>query len=406
MVDAPDLTVPPDRHRAPEPFREISLPDGTDPVEKGLLRRVTRHEGTVTVEVALDGLGERLAERVVEQLRGAAYSLDGAEHVRIQPVARRGSTVELPTIDHVLAVASAKGGVGKTTVAVALARALDRRGLDVALFDADIYGPNVPHVLDIEGPILQNDAGQPLPLEADRIEVVSPGLAAGEAPTVRRGAIAYGAVENLLAQAAWSERDVLVVDMPAGSDDVAGAVLEYVPLDGAVFVTTPFDASVDDTRRTIRLYRDNGVAPVAGVVNMHHLVCTCCGEANPLFDDAVELDVPVVHELPFDRTLQREFDDPPAGIDRLAETSASFLADLAPTLPDGAVDLRGLPSASQVRQLADDLAVAGPGDRVVALVDDPEAVAADLRRAAGDLVVSVETGPAPTTGMVLEAHRA
>ncbi|MFW6448791.1 MAG: P-loop NTPase [Halobacteriota archaeon] len=405
MADAPDLNVPPDRHRAPAPFREIALPDGSDPVEKGLLRRVTRHAGTITVEVALEGLGEDLAERVVEQLRGAAYSLEGADHVRIRPVARPDATVELPAIDHVIAVASAKGGVGKTTVAVALARALDRLGLDVALFDADIYGPNVPHLLDVEGPILQDDAGRPIPLDADGVEVLSPGLAAGEAPTARRGAIAYGAVENLLSQGAWSERDVLVIDMPAGSDDVAGAVLEHVPLDGAVFVTTPFDASVADTRRTIRLYREQGVAPIAGVVNMHHLVCSCCGEANPLFDDAVGLDVPVIHELPFDRTLQRDLDDPPTGIVDLAGTVEDYLADLRPSLPEGAVDLRGLPPGSQVRQLADDLAAASPGDRVVAVVEDPSVVTADLPSAAGDLLASVDASPAATTGMLVEVRR-
>ena len=209
----------------PEPFQEIELPDGSNPISNGVGQRC-REDGTVYVDVTVDGLGEGLKERIIQQLRGAALSL--------------------PEADHVIAVASAKGGVGKTTISVALARTLAARGYRVGLFDADIYGPNVPHLLeDVEGPVLQNDAGQPVPLETDGIQMFSPGVVGGEAPTARRGAIAYGAMENLLGQGAWEDRDVMIVDMPAGSDDVAGALLEHVP--------------VDDTQRTLDLFEENGV---------------------------------------------------------------------------------------------------------------------------------------------------
>ena len=389
-----------------EPFREIELPDGTDPVEKGIVRRVCEREGTVTVEVDIDGLGERLAERVVEQVRGTAIALDGAEHVRVEAVRDTGEKLELPTVDRVLAVASAKGGVGKSTVSVGLARALDARGLDVGLFDADIYGPNLPHLLDVEGPILANDSGQPVPLDADGIELLTPGLAGGEIPTARRGVIAYGAVQNLLAHGDWGDLDVLLVDMPAGSDDVAGAALGHVPLDGAVFVTTPFDASVDDTRRTIDLFAEHGVPAVAAVVNMERFVCQCCGEPNALFDDAVDLPVPVVVDLPFDRRLQR---DPGRGavagvFDDLAATVEAFCAEADADVPDGAVDLRGLPRPSQVRQLADDLAARAPGETVVAVAEDPDWLAAAISAAAGDLVGEVSRPGA--AGSTIEIGRA
>ena len=229
----------------PEPFQEIELPDGSNPISNGVGQRC-REDGTVYVDVTVDGLGEGLKERIIQQLRGTALSLPEADHVRIQPIDHGDKDVELPEADHVIAVASAKGGVGKTTISVALARTLAARGYRVGLFDADIYGPNVPHLLeDVEGPVLQNDAGQPVPLETDGIQMLSPGVVGGEAPTARRGAIAYGAMENLLGQGAWEDRDVMIVDMPAGSDDVAGALLEHVP--------------VDDTQRTLDLFEENGV---------------------------------------------------------------------------------------------------------------------------------------------------
>lgn len=396
-----------ERRQPQEPFREIKLPDGSDPIEKGIVRRVRRLDGTVTVDVAVGNLSESLAERIVEQIRGAALTLDDADHVRVQPVQNEDTTVELPDIEHVLAVGSAKGGVGKTTVSVALARSLDARGYDVALFDADIYGPNVPHVLDVEGTILANENGQPVPLDADGIQMLSPGVAGGEPPTARRGAIAYGAVENLLAQGDWDERDVLLVDLPAGNDDVVGAVLDHVPLDGAVFVTTPFDASVDDTERTIKLFEENGVSPVAVVVNMNRYTCDCCGEPNTLFDDPVEFDVPAVHELPFDRRLQRDSgrDLPNEPLGDVTATVDDFLTDLDSEVPDDAFDLRGLPPASQVRQLADDLAAVDSGETVAAVVEDPAGVEDALRATAGDIVDEIRRSQPGTTGALLKLSR-
>ncbi|GAB3667682.1 P-loop NTPase [Halopiger thermotolerans] len=394
---------------AVEPFRAIELPDGSDPVSKGIVRRIRSTDGTITVEVAIDGLGEDLAERIVEQIRGAALALPDADHVRIQPVRDADKDVDLPAVDHVLAVASAKGGVGKTTVAVALARTLSVRGHDVGLFDADIYGPNVPHLLaDIEGPVLTNEHGQPVPLETDDgLQVLSPGVVGGEAPTARRGAIAYGAVENLLGQGAWNDRDVLVIDMPAGTDDVAGAALEHVPVDGAVFVTTPFDASVDDTHRTVDLFEEHGVAPVAAVVNMNGFDCECCGARNRLFEDPVDLEVPAVHELPFDRDFQSDpgGEDAPEGVAALADSVETFIDDVLEAVPEGALDLRGLPPASQARQLSDELAAAGDGTTVSAVVEDPTQVRDAVRADAAPLLAATERKGLNTTGGLLELTR-
>ena len=393
----------------PDPFQEIELPDGSDPIEKGVVRRVRSGDGSVTVDVAIDGLGESLAERIVEQIRGAALTLPDTDHARVLPVRHEDKSIELPEVDHVLAVASAKGGVGKTTVSVALARTLAARGLDVGLFDADIYGPNVPHLLDdVEGPVLTNESGQPVPLESDGLQMLSPGVVGGEPPTARRGAIAYGAMENLLGQGAWEGRDVLVIDMPAGSDDVAGALLEHVPVDGAVFVTTPFDASVVDTERTVNLFEENGVATVAAVVNMNGFDCECCGERNELFDDPVSIDVPTVHSLPFDRGLQRS----PGGkggheaLSDLAGTVEGFLDEVLGSAPEDTIDLRGLPRDSQIRQLSAEVAYSRSGDTVRALVEDPTWVAEALREDVGELLAEVDRRPIGENGTLLELERA
>ena len=220
-------------------------------------------------------------------------------------------------------------------------------------------------------------------------------------------AIAYGAVENLLGQGAWDDRDLLIIDMPAGSDDVVGAAVEHVPVDGAVFVTTPFDASIDDTRRTVELFDKRGVTPIAGVVNMNSIECDCCGGQTVLFDDAVDLDVPVVHELPFDRTLQRnpggrrEYD----AFGGLAETVGKFVDEVLDAVPDDALDLRGLPLESQVRQLSDELATATVERHVRAVVDDPASVAALLREDAAGILASIDRRPLGTTGSMLELAR-
>jgi len=393
----------------PEPFRAVELPDGSDPISKGVVQRVRRDGDTVVVDVTVEGLGESLAERIIQQVRGAALALPEAGHVRIQPVAQEDKDIELPEAEHVIAVASAKGGVGKTTVSVALARTLAARGYDVGLFDADIYGPNVPHLLeDVEGPVLTNENGQPKPLETEGIQMLSPGVVGGEAPTARRGAIAYGAMENLLGQGAWENRDVMIIDMPAGSDDVAGALLEHVPVDGAVLVTTPFDASIDDTQRTLELFEENGITPISAVVNMNTFECECCGETNTLFEDPVDLAVPEIQQLPFDRELQRN----PGGkgehetLVDLADSVEAFIDDVLGAIPDDALDLRGLPAVSQVRQLSQELGAASEGETVRVVVEDPNRVITAVEADCGPEIDAVSTDQTGTTGAMLELTRA
>ena len=389
-------------------FEEITLPDGSDPVSKGIVRGVQTENGTVTIRITVDGLGDRLAERIVEQIRGVALTIPDIEHARVVSVSNPDKDVTLPQAHCVVAVASAKGGVGKTTITVGLARTLAAQGLDVGLFDADIYGPNVPHLLsEAEGPVLTDDQGRPVPIEANGVELLSPGVVSGDPPTARRGAIAYGAIENLLSQGAWSDLDILLIDMPAGSDDVVGAVLEHVAVDGAVFVTTPFAASVDDTSRTIELFEENDIPTVAGVVNMNSIECSCCGEETTLFENPVEVDLPVIHHIPFNRALQSD----PGGTDAesflpLAADIQTFLDETVRAIPDEAIDLRGLPVDSSVRQLSLELTMIHSGETVSGIVNEGTDVKDALEHDAAELLEDVTITPLKTADTIIAATRA
>ncbi|WP_276271396.1 P-loop NTPase [Haloarcula litorea] len=344
MSDATTLT-----DRVEAQLRAVRDPQADLSVfEAGLVENVDVDDGEVTVETDLTALDGETSQGVVEAILRAVDDVDGVESVHVEgatPTTEGRSSVE--SFDHVVAVASAKGGVGKSTTAAHLACALaaDR---EVALFDADIHGPNAPDLLDVTGPIHSSEEGDPLPVRRGGLEVMSVGLMEDGAPLAWRGAMAHDAVDDLFANTAWRNDDVLVVDLPPGTGDVVLTTLQEVPVDGVVVVTTPFHASVSDTSRTVELFRDNGVPVLGTVVNMAEYVCDCCGEPNDLFDgDATDgLDADVLARLPFDRDLQGTPE--PGGVPRAMADLGDAVADALETagevsVPDHAVDIRDLP---------------------------------------------------------------
>jgi ATP-binding protein involved in chromosome partitioning len=205
------------------------------------------------------------------------------------------STLSIPGIARVLAVASGKGGVGKTTVAVNLALALRQGGMRVGLFDADLHGPNIPLMLGIQP---KPSAGRPLnipvartdqepyipPLERFGLKAMSLGLLMADTDTIRaEGPLAGRMIRQTLQDVLWGELDVLLLDFPPGTGEPQQTLLNTIHLDGVLLVTTPQDLSLMDTSRSLGLFRQTGV-PILGVVeNMSFLYCPHCGEPIEVF---------------------------------------------------------------------------------------------------------------------------
>jgi ATP-binding protein involved in chromosome partitioning len=352
--------------------------------EAGFVENIAVEGREVTIETDLAALDGDTSTEVVQAMLRAVDDVDAVESVHVEratPSAGDRSSVD--SFDHVVAVASAKGGVGKSTVATTLACALaaDR---DTALFDADIHGPNVPVLLDVSGPIHSTEAGDPLPVRTGGLEVMSIGLMEDGAPLAWRGAMAHDAVDDLFANTAWRNDDVLVVDLPPGTGDVVLTTLQEAPIDGVVVVTTPFHASVSDTARTVELFRDNDVPVLGTVVNMAEYVCDCCGERSDLFaaDALADLDADVLAELPFTTALQGtprpgSVPDAAAGLGEAVVDALDTAGEVQ--VPDHAVDIRGLAPQDRKGTVRDAFEVLASGEEFVLVSDrDPTPVGAFL----------------------------
>jgi ATP-binding protein involved in chromosome partitioning len=227
-----------------------------------------------------------------------------------------GGRPPLPGIRNVLAVASGKGGVGKSTVAVNLALGLALDGARVGLLDADIYGPSQPRMLGLTGERpLSRDGKRLEPLAAHGLKAMSIGfLIDEEQPMVWRGPMVTQALTQLLGDTSWGELDYLVVDMPPGTGDIQLTLSQRVPLSGAVIVTTPQDIALLDARKGLRMFQKVSV-PVVGVVeNMSTHVCSHCGHMEPIFGEgggrrmAEQYGVGLLGQLPLDIRIREQTD--------------------------------------------------------------------------------------------------
>lgn len=215
------------------------------------------------------------------------------------------SRPDLPGIKSIVAVASGKGGVGKSTVATNLALALAGQGLEVGLLDADVYGPSLPRMMGINRKPESRDGKTLIPLENHNIKCMSIGfLVAEDTPTIWRGPMVMSALEQMLRDVEWGELDVLVVDMPPGTGDAQLTMAQRVPLAGAVIVSTPQDIALLDARKGLNMFRRVDV-PVLGIVeNMSFFLCPSCGERSDIFghggarQEADKLGVPFLGEVP------------------------------------------------------------------------------------------------------------
>jgi ATP-binding protein involved in chromosome partitioning len=196
----------------------------------------------------------------------------------------RGAEQLVPGVKNVIAVASGKGGVGKSTVSVNLAVALARAGATVGLLDADITGPNIPMMLGVEGQPVSSPSNKIVPLERHGVKVISIQFFVPEGqPIVWRGPLIGGAIQQFLRDVEWGELDYLVVDLPPGTSDAQLTLAQAVPISGTVLVTTPQDVALSDVGKALAMLKRLNV-PIIGIVeNMSAFVCPHCGEATEIF---------------------------------------------------------------------------------------------------------------------------
>ncbi|OYT99062.1 MAG: Fe-S-binding ATPase [Burkholderiales bacterium PBB1] len=265
---------------------------GRDFVSTKLLKNLRIDGGDVTFEVELGYPAKSQFPALRSALVAAAQTVAGVHDVSIHlsskivaHAVQRGVQL-LPKVKNIVAVASGKGGVGKSTTAVNLALALAAEGARVGILDADIYGPSQPMMMGLEGRPESADGKTMEPLQNHGVQVMSIGfLVEADSPMVWRGPMATQALDQLLRQTNWGDLDYLIVDMPPGTGDIQLSLSQKVPLTGAVIVTTPQDIALLDAKKGIRMFEKVGV-PILGIVeNMAVHVCEKCGHVEHIFGE-------------------------------------------------------------------------------------------------------------------------
>lgn len=291
------ITVPAERAQELEPLRQAA--------EK------------VVKEV--DGVQNAMVALTAERAPGAAKNAPqpAAPAPRPQPAREEQAPAKpgVPGIRHIVAVASGKGGVGKSTTTANLALAMAANGLRVGVLDADIYGPSVPRLFNVSGRP-EADSGRVLkPLVGYGIKVMSMGfMVEEETPMIWRGPMVISALTQMLREVAWGDLDVLVVDMPPGTGDAQLTMAQQVPLAGAVIVSTPQDLALIDARKGLNMFKRVDV-PVLGIVeNMSYFLCPDCGGRHDIFGhggaraEAERLSVPFLGEIPLTMKIRETSD--------------------------------------------------------------------------------------------------
>jgi len=276
----------------------------------------------VTVDVVLGYPAKSVLETVRLQIEGALKALRGVGRVsvntsyKIVPHAVQGGVKLIPGVRNIVAVASGKGGVGKSTVAVNLALALAAEGATVGILDADIYGPSQPLMLGLQGQRPQSGDGKTLePMESHGVQAMSIGFLIDlDQPMVWRGPMVTQALEQLLRDTHWRDLDYLIVDMPPGTGDIQLTLAQKVPVTGAVIVTTPQDIALMDARKGLKMFEKVNI-PILGIVeNMATHVCSNCGHEEHIFGEgggermAKQHGVALLGSLPLDIRIREQAD--------------------------------------------------------------------------------------------------
>jgi len=307
---------------------QAALKDLIDPntrkdfIASKAIRHIQIDGDTVTFDVELGYPAKSQIEPIRSRIEAAVGKIPGVARVSanvyskvVAHAVQRGVKL-LPGVKNIIAVASGKGGVGKSTTAVNLALALAQEGAVVGILDADIYGPSQPQMLGIAGAQPESEDGKTMaPLVAHGIQVMSVGfLVDVETPMVWRGPMVVQALDQLLNQTQWQNLDYLIVDLPPGTGDTQLSLSQKVPVTGAVIVTTPQDIALLDARKGLKMFEKVGI-PILGIVeNMSIHICSQCGHAEHIFGAGggekmcADYDVEFLGSLPLELAIREMAD--------------------------------------------------------------------------------------------------
>ncbi len=314
---------------------------GKDLVSGGSIKGVGMDGNRVAADIRLgypaDGLVDDLSARVVSRLEADSRIESAAVNISWK-VASHKVQAELKPLDNIcniIAVASGKGGVGKSTTAVNLALGLARDGASVGILDADIYGPSIPRMMGVSGhPDV--DGKRIIPKQAHGLQVMSIGfLVEEDTPMIWRGPMVTSALQQLLGETNWGDLDYLVIDLPPGTGDIQLTLSQKVPVSGAVIVTTPQDIALLDARKALQMFRKVGVQVLGVVENMSTHICTQCGFEEPIFGSgggeglSADYEIPLLGQLPLAMEIRSSLDEGnptvvSAADSALAETYLAF----------------------------------------------------------------------------------
>ena len=313
-------------------LRRIAAPDGRgNIVSAGLVSDIAITDGQVMFALNADPSHMAAMTQLQQFVQKAIAALPGVAKATVVLTAERapqreaGPKVEalnqtrsgIPGIKHLIAVASGKGGVGKSTTAINLALALKALGHRVAVLDADVYGPSMPKLFGLSGkPEASTAEGKRMkPLARFGVEVASIGFLVDEAtPMIWRGPMVMSALSQLLREVEWAPTDFMIIDMPPGTGDAQLTLAQQTPLSGAVIVSTPQDLALIDARKGLNMFKKVNV-PILGILeNMSYFICDQCGKRHEIFGhggarlEAENLGVPFLGEVPLDMELRLRSD--------------------------------------------------------------------------------------------------
>ena len=313
--------------------------DGRDLVTAGFVKTVSVHPGGVAVEVLLPypaagaqaALEAAIREALAPQVQGERLQVMIRQKVYAHEV-QQGLT-PLPGVRNIIAVASGKGGVGKSTTSVNLALALQAEGARVGVLDADIYGPSIPRMLGLSGKPDSPDGKSITPKRNHGLQAMSIGfLIEEDTPMIWRGPMVTQALQQLLTDTAWDDLDYLVIDLPPGTGDIQLTLCQRVPLSAALIVTTPQDIALLDAKKALQMFNKVAV-PVLGIVeNMALHTCTQCGHVEHIFGSgggermAHQYGVPLLGSLPLTLGIREQADGgtPTVAVEPEGEIAARY----------------------------------------------------------------------------------